>query len=516
MIFRVFILLLGALSPLAHTYYVASSGHDGSDGTSSATAWKTIGRVNALTVRPGDRILFEGGQTFAGTLVLSWRAPISTDQETFIGSFGQGFATISAAFGNGIVLTNISHITLENQAITGSGSETNSSFGLLCENASTNSALENLRLRGLQVSGFGKHGIMITGQQWGFKHVRIEDCVMHHNRRGGIEVAGRLRWDAKEYAHADVVIRRCQAYDNTGDPLFSQNHSGSGIVVYQVNGGLIESCSAWNNGALCPASGGGPVGIWMCAARGVVIQNCESFGNKTRGLDGGGFDIDGGCENCVLQYSFSHDNIGPGLMVYTYPYASYRDRGNVVRFNVSINDAVNSNRYAGLWVRADGRAMQGVSIYNNTVITSGRYAAFIFGQDVEADFQNNLLITNTNGTPVAVEGGHSKITFQNNALWRNGAPFHTLWNQRVCHNFADWQVARGTSENLLFTDPGILLSHASGLIGLSNLVVLRPRSAAVLTNGIPTIPSEVASVSSDILNHRFHDTILPIGAIGAP
>ena len=125
-------------------------------------------------------------------------------------------------------------------------------------------------------------------------------------------MAGRLPWDSPRYAHADVRVSHCHAFDNTGDPDYQKNHSGSGIVLYQVDDGVIEPCVAWNNGALCRSGGGGAVGLWTCASRRVVIQHCESFGNKTSGADGGG------SEDCVLQYNYSHDNDGHGLMVYTY------------------------------------------------------------------------------------------------------------------------------------------------------------------------------------------------------
>ncbi len=72
----------------------------------------------------------------------------------------------------------------------------------------------------------------------------------------------------------------CEAHDNTGDPDYLKNHSGSGIVLYQVDGGLMEHCRAWNNGALCRSTGGGGVGLWTCASRRVVIQHCESFANR--------------------------------------------------------------------------------------------------------------------------------------------------------------------------------------------------------------------------------------------
>ena len=232
----------------------------------------------------------------------------------------------------------------------------------------------------MEARGFGIFGILVAGTHAGFEHVLITNCVMRDNLRGGMEVAGRLPWDATVYAHADVLVSHCQAFDNTGDPTYLKNHSGSGMVLYEVDGGVMEYCTAWNNGGLCRSSGGG-VGLWTCASRRVVIQHCESFGNRTSGADGGGFDIDGGSLDCVLQYNYSHDNDGPGLMVYTYPYASFADRGSVVRFNISENDSRKSRDYAGLWVRADGREMTGVEIYNNTVIVGPwtDQAAHIYG-----------------------------------------------------------------------------------------------------------------------------------------
>jgi hypothetical protein len=49
---------------LAVTYYVSAAGNDAYAGTSPQSAWRSIARVNAVDLNPGDRILFEGGRTF--------------------------------------------------------------------------------------------------------------------------------------------------------------------------------------------------------------------------------------------------------------------------------------------------------------------------------------------------------------------------------------------------------------------------------------------------------------------
>ena len=65
------LICLGMAAPSgATTYYVAASnGNDANDGLSSATAWKTISKVNALSFQPGDNILFKSGEMWREQLV---------------------------------------------------------------------------------------------------------------------------------------------------------------------------------------------------------------------------------------------------------------------------------------------------------------------------------------------------------------------------------------------------------------------------------------------------------------
>ncbi len=49
----------------ATTYYVSASGGDDSkDGVTTATAWKSIAKVNASTFAAGDQILFKRGEVW--------------------------------------------------------------------------------------------------------------------------------------------------------------------------------------------------------------------------------------------------------------------------------------------------------------------------------------------------------------------------------------------------------------------------------------------------------------------
>lgn len=90
---RLFPLVLTALfstGALAATYYVSPSGSDSNNGTSQATAWRTIARVqqNSASFQPGDQILFQRGGTFPGHLTINSNGSVS--QPIVIGAYGTG------------------------------------------------------------------------------------------------------------------------------------------------------------------------------------------------------------------------------------------------------------------------------------------------------------------------------------------------------------------------------------------------------------------------------------------
>jgi hypothetical protein len=203
-------------------YFVRADGNDSLTGTSPGSAWKSISRINEERFHPGDRVLFQAGEKFPGNLTLASNS--DGDGELVIGSFGEGRAVIEAGSGTGLSAAR-GHVRIENLIFQGSGPEKNTGYGILFDNPRQTSRLEQVVIDHVDVEGFGKHGILITGQRAGFKQVCLENCRLSNNLRGGLEVAGRLPWDATEYAHQNVVVRRCEAFDNPGDPEYRQNHS---------------------------------------------------------------------------------------------------------------------------------------------------------------------------------------------------------------------------------------------------------------------------------------------------
>ena len=318
------------------TFYLAPDGDNARAGTSMATAWRDFAPLNARDLKPGDRVLLRGGATFSGALQLDANDAGDAGNPVVIGSFGEGRALIDAGAGSAIRVYNAGGVRVENLILRGGADNKSSGLEFYCD-LSGAVKLQGIAVSQIAVSGFGRSGISIGAypadkSASGFAGVTVADCSLHDNADGGLG-----SWGAALYAHRDVTVRDCDAFDNRGI-AGKGSHSGNGIVLGDVEGALIERCRAWNNGERSDFAGGGPVGIWAYNATRVTIQFCESWGNRSASRkDGGGFDLDGGVTDSLVQFNYSHDNDGAGFLLYQYKGAP-KFGGNVVRNNISRDD----------------------------------------------------------------------------------------------------------------------------------------------------------------------------------
>lgn len=86
--FLTILLILFVQSTFAATYYISNAGNDANNGTSQATAWQTIDKVNTITLAAGDQVLFRRGDTFYGALKI-YQAGTSSNR-IIIGDYGSG------------------------------------------------------------------------------------------------------------------------------------------------------------------------------------------------------------------------------------------------------------------------------------------------------------------------------------------------------------------------------------------------------------------------------------------
>ena len=491
----------GAPQAQGSTYFVSPRGDDSHPG-SEARPWRTIAQVNRHRLAAGDTVLFEGGQIFEGPLLLDDRAAADPSRPVVIGSYGNGRAVIHAGFGTAILVWNVGGVTLRDLEVRGDDAGVSRGYGIEVLNERGTARLDTISLENITASGFHWAGIYVggvpsvpgatpppPGSRYGFRDVRISHCTAHDNMYYGIWVSGPW-WSGKTtgYANQNVTISDSMAYDNPGDPAYEDNHSGNGILLDDTDGGLIDHCAAWHNGAANGSTQGGPVGIWTDESNRVTIQFCESYNNRTGGAaDGGGFDLDGGVTNSALQYNYSHGNDGAGYLVWSYGGAVHPLAHNVIRYNISENDG-RKHRYGGIHIGTSGGVVEGIEVYNNTVfMTAGDGAQtrdiWVGGSEPnkQIKFWNNELISD-GGPPLVEVEPRQDVSFQGNAYWATAGKFVVVDGGATYASLDQWRAAAG-QERLRNEATGIALDPRltamnsgetmSGTRPLSDLIAYR-------------------------------------------
>jgi hypothetical protein len=470
-------------------YYLSATGSDNNAGTSLSEAWRTISKVNETAFKAGDRILLEGNQTFVGNLYLdATNCPNSPENPIKIGSYGEGRATIDGGTGTAIFIYNCGGVEISMLKLIGSGQQLSEGNGIkVFTDLPGDVKLEHIDISYVDVSGFREGGITIEANngRTGFRNTRITNSKVHDNGDGGISISGFYSAALKGYPNEDVYIAGNKIFQNEGKPGKIHLNTGNGIVVGGSDGAIIEHNVAYNNGAENSWDKGGPVGIWAWDSNDVMIQFNESHHNKTKSIDGGGFDLDGGVSNSIIQYNYSHDNYGAGFLVATFGGAR-PTKNNIIRYNISENDGRNSG-YAGIFLfRDDGIEVgpfEDLKIYNNTIYITpapgrqlGDPAAFkSVGKDIKnVKVFNNLFVTTRGAKLISKSQGGTDITFQGNNYFSSGDVFKII-DSGITYNSLDaWRSATGQetvdSENVGMTvDPLLINPGAGGNIGDSNI-----------------------------------------------
>lgn len=438
------------------TYYVSPRGNDRNSGLSPSEAWRTIGRVNQHDFDPGSRILFEGQQAFAGNLYMDeidCRGG-SASAPTSIGSYGGGPATILAGDLYGIYVRNCDYVEIWGLVVNGSGND-NSNSGVEIVNAlSGDVMLSHILVDDLDVSGF-RQGIRLRAANGmsGFGQIWVTNNHVHHNVDSGIST----NWEANNHARderpfKDLYIGYNRVHNNVGDPAKS-GHTGSGIIAGSVEEATIENNLAFYNGSSNSSDLWGPVGIWAWDCMRTVIQYNQVYANRSSSVvDGGGIDLDGGCQDSIIQYNLTHDNDGAGIMVGQF--AGAREMTDItVRYNLSVNDA-RRNNYGGIHLfTAPGTTLERVNIYQNTVfISPGQKSAAAFGISNwfpglrETQVINNSFISGGGAAFIDIPQAGNDIRFVGNNYDSTGHAFAVHFAGHDYDSLAGWRDATGQEQ----------------------------------------------------------------------
>ncbi len=476
-----FLSLLFCTKCFATTYYVSSTGNDANTGNTPAIAWATIAKVNATIFHPGDVLLFEGGHSFSGSILLDAADANDPGQTFTISSFGSGVATINAGTSYGLYAYNTQGFSISSLIFDGNSPVTNTDAGIkVFSDLGGDIKFSNISFSNLEIKNFGAEGVKIytTKNLTGYQNLMLSNLIVHDVTKNGIIIYGFASQTLVGWQHKNISISNCEVYNVPGS-LLPVMLEGNGIIMEGVDGGVIQNCVAHDNGQN-NSDANGPAGIWSLESNNITIQYCESYHiHNGTGKDGIGFDFDGGTNNSIMQYNYSHDNDGGGFLMGQYANARPWNN-NTVRYNISENDGIRNEGGIGLF-KGPGTTMTGAFIYNNTIFVSPQIAnpgisgIYMLNWNTGIDnvnFYNNIFIT-TGGVPLINIPANYSANFTGNIYWTSGGSFHINYQGIDFASLSAWRTASGnevmggknTGNN---SDPLLSNAGSGGTIGFGN------------------------------------------------
>lgn len=354
----VLVLALGSgLQPLPKTYYVdCSAGSDAANGTSPATAWRTLDKVAATTFAPGDSLLLKRGTRCPGQL---WpKGSGDADRPIHVGAYGSGAlpVIVAGAADAAIKLVDQQHWAIETLETAGGklygvfvGGTQGELRGFVLKNLVVHDVVGEVKSK---VSGL----VVVTASgEARMADVSIDGITAYNTTQwAGIIVNGASR----ENRIRNVTVRNSIVHDVYGD----------GIILFSVEDGLIERSAAWRTGLNPDVSVGTPNAIWTWTCRRCTVRRTEGFFIDSPGVDAGVYDIDWGNDDNIVEENYGHDAMGYCVAVFAAE--KLVTTNSVVRGNLCIDNGRSpklARRQGDMFVYTwEGGALDGVRIENNT------------------------------------------------------------------------------------------------------------------------------------------------------
>ncbi|MHA1395949.1 MAG: right-handed parallel beta-helix repeat-containing protein, partial [Promethearchaeota archaeon] len=377
----IFIMIMITSQIFATTYYVdATNGNDNNSGTSPATAWKTIAKVNDSFFNPGDFILFKRGEVWREQLIVSssgspgnpitfgayesgdkpiingsdlikgwtnysgfiWQATFTTEPRMvfFDGTFGDKKTSIGNLvnqydwYWNSNILyvysTSDPDTAYANPGIEVTKYPTTDGQGLIHI-----SGKNYITINGIDIKQSHNHFVKITNSS---DNIIVKNQVCSYSYHGGIIATG---GSTNIYIQNNTV-----SYTNmaTGDAGYHEGITVEGIDGFEISGNTVHHCNEESIDAKYGATNG------------------EIFGNTVHDPTYGGIYIDGGTHINIYRNEL-HDcpwwgAIQLGIEINSYPTSD---------INIYYNLFYNNTNGIVFWTKSGITTdIQNVNIYNNT------------------------------------------------------------------------------------------------------------------------------------------------------
>jgi hypothetical protein len=530
------------------TYYVSPTGSDSNSGTSTSAPWQTIAKVNATTFAEGSIVEFEGGQSFTGCLDFNTtNVPASSASTPFIvGSYDGETATISSNctgdYSAAITADDVSGFELNNVKVV-NGSTT--AAGVLLENQTSTTAAEGMTVEDSDISGFSTPSgssssfggqIMVLGYAVNSNDGPLDDVQILDNKLHGASVtdasgAGIAGWGDGENI-TNVTVAGNSVYDlgmqakETGAAITADGWSTAVIshnLVHDI-GANVTSC-------------GGTAGIETYTSDNVTVRYNEVYNVQpstfTAGCDWDGIDLDGGTQNSVVQYNYTHNNGGAGLLAYTSTAGGSTWGPNTYRYNISENDDSVHAEGGLMDIVPNAPSNNALQVYGNTFYdgnaqktlstgsacfyigyAAGTWASGSLIEDNICDMANKNEYGNT-GQFYYNPYGQTGMTLSHN-LYYGANTSGWRWGGTTYSTYAAWQTA-ALETDPLWGDPLFTSAGAGGTCTWTPSTRTGPApcpQAYTLTSGSPAASTGVAVSGNGGVDY-YQDTIPSTPNVGA-
>ena len=422
---------------MATDYFVNSvSGNDENAGTSPSKPFRSLAKVNGLSLKPGDRVLFTAGQEFHGELILTDVSGEADKPIVIAGYTGSSVAQWGAASRsfkinakgklNGILIKDCSYVIVKHAIIEADGHETDEPtegamrVGVMIK-ASTGKVTRNIHLDSLEIKNIYYEN---KGYMRGADEVRTENGTQRYG--WGIRLMA-------EQANAQITqidISNCKVRDvcHTGIKLTGINKNihwvrifnndiaytgGPGIQMSEVKNVHVHHNTVDHSGSNNDSrKWGRGSGLWTWSASQVLIEH-NRFTNANGPGDSAGAHVDYNCDHIVLQYNFSANNAGGFCEILGNNYNC------AYRYNISVNDG---HRIKG----ENGAFQEGKTFWLSGYQGMGKPRK----GPVNSYFYNNTIYVDTSLTSrVAIDATSKGILIANNIFCVRGSSKLVLGDQ---------------------------------------------------------------------------------------
>ena len=431
--YPIFVLLLSYSLCAQNQYYLSSStGNDSNDG-SQTQPWKTLSKISATTLGPGDTVYFKKGDTFRGHFVVDGSG---TEQNpiTFT-SYGSGNHPVISGSGHddsggdyreAILITNHDNMVFDDleiqnhRTISRTGVGDLVSFGIRIEVSDSNVNLNNFSFRNMTFKNvYGLYWVDPSNQSefnafevsgltfmssWGgiINNVIIEDSYFTDLQRIGVHIKNTMGKNSTK-RNTNFVFRNNEFFQIGGTcvlPIRTEN--------CLIENNIFNQPGAKTNDKMI----GRGSAVWNWYSINTIIQYNQAINAKGI-LDSHGIHVDHSNVDTFIQYNYMQDCEGGFVEILG------GNQRAVYRFNISVNDGwrVNPN-----WVNSDhtiwlndkiggqsGHPSYDSYIYNNTVVInkSGNDA---FDTAIDINGQNTRIFNNifyaVNGSGIGNQQGN--------------------------------------------------------------------------------------------------------------